>query len=59
MDEADRELAAAMTAVKAARALLGEHWIATSHLAEAFADLYHARSAISRDKIARIRLGAS
>jgi len=46
-----------MDAVKAARDALGEHWIATSHLAEAFHDIYSARMGISRDKKARARMG--
>jgi hypothetical protein len=57
IEDAERELNAAYLAIKAAREALGEHWIAKSHLAEAFKDIYHARLAIAGEIRGRERLG--
>jgi hypothetical protein len=57
LEDAERELNSACLAIKAARETLGEHWIATSHLAEAFKDIYHARLALAGEIRGRERLG--
>ena len=57
LDLAEDHLASATVALKAARGALGEHWIAASHLAEAFKDLYHARMGLAAEKRGRERLG--
>jgi hypothetical protein len=57
LEDAEHELNAAFLAIRAAREALGEHWIATSHLAEAFKDIYHARMALAGEIRGRERLG--